>query len=225
MYEQLKKNTVSAAQQLRDDAFVQFMNPEGKGIRVLFAGNSITLHGAAENIGWPHVWGMAASAKEKDYVHLVMRAFSEKHPNAVYGICQVSKWELRYKNGEEAFPLFAAAREFGADIIIARFVENCPIADFEEKEFKAKYGALLDYLDKTGKARRIITNGFWHHAANDAVRAYAEENGYPFIEMCDLGEKEEMKAIGLFEHRGVANHPGDLGMAVIAERILAKLTD
>ena len=43
--------------------------------------------------------------------------------------------------------------------------------------------------------------------------------------MNDLGEDEKMKAIGLFEHDGVANHPGDTGMAAIAERILCALKE
>ena len=43
------------------------------GVKVLFIGNSITLHGPNAAIGWTNNWGMAASAADKDFVHLVTR--------------------------------------------------------------------------------------------------------------------------------------------------------
>lgn len=38
-------------------------------MRLLFAGNSITRHGPAPEIGWDHDHGMAASGPDHDYVH------------------------------------------------------------------------------------------------------------------------------------------------------------
>ena len=64
-YAQMKKNTVDSRNQLKDTQSVRFENLNGKGKRVLFMGNLITLHGVVESIGWFNEYGMAASSKEK----------------------------------------------------------------------------------------------------------------------------------------------------------------
>ena len=51
---------------------------DAKPQRILFVGNSITLHNPSPKIGWTGKWGMAASAESKDYVHLVVQALEKK---------------------------------------------------------------------------------------------------------------------------------------------------
>lgn len=222
---QLSKNTVDSANQLKNKGSVYFENPQGKGTRVMFVGNSITLHGYKPEIGWHGVWGMAASAKELDYAHLCMKEILDMDPEASFCICQVSEWERVYTNGEEKFHLYDTAREFGADIIIMRAVENCPADNVDNTTFCNQLHKLLCHLNPEGKAKIIITTGFWKHPADGAIREYAGEHQLPLCELGDLGELDEMKAIGLFEHTGVANHPGDRGMRAIADRIMEKVRE
>lgn len=222
MFEQLKKNTVKATNQLKESEFVRFENPSGTGIRVMFVGNSMTLHGVNKDIGWDYEWGMAASSKENDYVHLLMKKIKEYDNDAVFCICQVAIWESRYKNGADVYPYFENARDFHADIIIGRFIENCPAEDFDEVCFKREFDAFIKYLNGN-HGRVILTTGFWRHPGDEMIKEVAIDNGYPLAELGDLGELDEMKAIGLFAHPGVAAHPGDRGMQAMAERIWEKI--
>ena len=218
-YLQMKKNSVSARGQLKETELVKFEHIGNGGPRIMFVGNSITLHGYREQIGWFGVWGMAASAKERDYVHLTERRILEEEPDASFCICQVSSWESQYKSGETVLPLYRQARNFEADIILIRCIENCSKADFDDDVFITELDKLISYLDAKGGADIVITTSFWHHPGDNALRKYAKEKGYPIVELGDLGERDDMKAIGLFEHSGVANHPGDLGMQTIAKRV------
>ena len=85
------------------------------------------------------------------------------------------------------------------------------------------FSSLADYICPEG-ARVIFTTCFWRHGVVDeAIRAVAKKRGMPLVELGDLGDDARYMAVGLFEHSGVAMHPGDLGMAMIAERIYKAL--
>lgn len=220
---QIEKNTVSAENQLKKSEFVYVEGENNPGVRILFVGNSITLHGIKEEIGWHGHWGMAASAKEKDYVHLLETKVRETHPDAAFCICQAAEWERRYKEGSTVLPLYQAAAGFRADIIVFRLVENCPVKDYVPELFLPEFKNLMNFLNPTGQAKFILSTSFWHHTFDDGLRQIAKELALPLVEMGDLGEMDEMKAIGLFEHSGVAAHPGDLGMQTIADRLWKEL--
>ncbi len=220
---QIEKNNVSAKNQLKKKSYVTFIREEGNGKKVMFVGNSITKHGVLEEIGWFWDWGMAASALEKDYVHILVDKFNQLVPDSRFCLCQVANWERQYQNGTEVLEEYKNAREFQADIIVFRMIENCPHKDFDKDAFYREYRNLIDYLNPTGEAKIVVTTGFWKHPGDDTIARVAEERGYPCIYLGDLGEDDKMKAIGLFEHTGIANHPGDLGMKTIAELIWNEL--
>lgn len=220
---QLERNTVSASGQLQESDCVRFFNPGGSGKRVMFVGNSITLHGVKPDIGWNNEWGMAASARENDYVHRLMAEIRKTDPDAAFCICQVADWERRYRDGKSTYARYENARKFQTDLIITRLIENCPHSDFDFVRFQLELHDLLLYLNPTRRAQILLTTGFWKHPGDQAIREYALAHQLPCVELGDLGEQDNMKAIGRFEHQGVANHPGDLGMEKISERIFEAL--
>ena len=217
-FSEIGKNTVKSENQLKENEFVTFEAFENKGLRVMFLGNSITRHGEKQEIGWYVNYGMAASAKEKDYVHILMKKIGEKTP-ASFCICQAAAWEREYRDGAPTYPLFQSASDFSADVIVVRLIENCPTKEFDGEAFKKELAKFLSFLNPTGKAKIVLTTGFWRHPGDRYIREFASENGLPLTELGDLGADPKMKAIGLFAHDGVANHPGDLGMETIANRI------
>lgn len=223
-YSQIAKNTVPAENQLKTKASVFTEKSESlSGKKILFVGNSITLHGINEELGWLITCGMAASSPEKDYVHILEKKVSEKTPDVSFCICQAAGWERNYLNGSEHHEEYKSARDFDADIIIMRLIENCPVAGFNADAFSVAYRDFIDYLNKSKKATIILTTGFWKHPGDKAIENVGKLLGYKTIYLGDLGDDNEMMAIGLFEHSGVARHPGDKGMAAIADRIWNEL--
>ncbi len=226
---QIAKNTVKGTKQLKDTEYVKIVcvkeTDKNTQQKIMFVGNSITMHGIAQSIGWNGCYGMAASSEDNDYVHILMNMVRNQNPNISYCICQVCEWESDYKNGESMYHLYENARDFEADVIVMRAIENCSAKDFDADVFKKQYEKLISFLNPSGNSKLILTTGFWKHPGDDKIIEYAKEKSLPLIYLGDLGEDDNMKAIGKFKHEGVANHPGDLGMKTIAQRIFDKLKE
>lgn len=214
-------NDVPAVGQLKGSDCISFETTENADIKLLFLGNSITRHGKAENLGWCGDWGMAASSKENDYVHKLISKFCQKGIKVSVCIANLSDWE-RTRNMDLLFTKYSSALRFNADYVIVRLGENaCP--DKYLSEFELCYGELTDLFSRNG-AKIVLTDLFWEYEPFDNfVAELAKARGYAFAKIHDLGNDDEMKAIGKFSHNGVAVHPGDKGMAEIAERIFRVL--
>jgi hypothetical protein len=212
-------NTVSVYNQVDSKENAARSGKEG-GLKVLFVGNSITLHGPNSEIGWSGNWGMAASSMDKDYVHLTAAMLEEKYGKVETCILNCAAWERGYADTEEVLDKhYSQGRDFGADLVIIRLGENMP----HDASFACKphFEEMIRYFAVKDGVKVVLTDSFWRNDARDAmIKQIAKENGYAFCQLHDLEEDECTMAIGLFEHEGVARHPGDIGMQRIAERIV-----
>lgn len=210
-----KKNTVRAENQVKDD--FRFTT-EGSGkTKVLFIGNSITRHGPAPEIGWFGDYGMAASAKEKDYVHVTASLLDEPLGGITVGIAQLADWERAYDDKDILSRWYEAARSFAADIVIVRIGEN--MAPDAAPGSRPYFEEMIRFFAHNAHIV-VVTNSFWRNDARDKMlQEIAQDNGYVFCSISSLEKDRRNMALDEYEHRGVAGHPSDLGMKAIAERI------
>jgi len=192
------------------------------GTKILILGNSITLHGPNAEIGWNKYCGMAASGPENDYVHLLYKKITEAGYKANFLVAQAADWERGFWEKENLSD-FSYARDYRPDIIIFRLGENILPENCGVYNLAAAISDFIGYLSNSsgcGKTKILMTTCFWKHdKADQSIREYAARTECPVVELGDLGSDDSMKALGLYEHGGVAGHPGDKGMEIISERI------
>ena len=223
----IEQNTVAATAQICEWENLRTVSCGGS-MKILFIGNSITRHGPKAEIGWEHDWGMAASAPEKDYVHQTVEILKERGLCVDFGFANFSKWEVNYWDDTVLEECDKFLR-YQPDLVVIRIGENIWSRAVRHKLDEVALYPCFDRMVKAfgkGGAQIVLTDLFWpHEPIDEPICRVAAENGYPLVHLGDLGELDENKAIGLIEHKGVAAHPGDLGMYRIAERIATKIME
>ncbi len=217
-------NTVSGDQMNRNSTFVLF---EGKGNGgLLCVGHSLTRHAPSPQIGWTRDCGMAASSIEKDYVHLLWNKLKKRNPKMPLCIAKGAFFERNFTNADEILPKhYKPARDFNAKYIVIAIGDNVSQKMAQEHDFITYFEKLVKYVNPKGKAKLIIATCYYPHAEmNKKLKDFAARNNIKIVDIGWIQADKSMSAQGLFEHSGVAGHPGDKGMAVLADVYYKALT-
>lgn len=190
--------------------------------KVLFLGNSITRHGPAPDIGWEGDWGMAASTREHDYVHLLLNKFEQAaggRPESL--VRNVADFE-RKLSGFDIHSELKDELAFEADVVILAIGENAvsPTTDEMRTAFADAMDRLLAELKSHGRPTIFVRSQFWADPEKDRLlKAASDRAGTIFVDLGGLGAvpENEARSERTIAHAGVGAHPGDRGMAEIAQ--------
>ena len=198
----------------------------GGRFRVLIYGNSIVFHGSHPPIGWTNNWGMAASAKEKDFAHLVVKGLEEMRGEpADYRLANIAGLEHTFAtNATQVAKSMAQGVAFEPDYVVIAVGENCGV-DFKQGRDLEAFKRFLENLarpfaESPKHPKIVLRSSFWPDCEKaKATKEVADAVGATYVDG-GIGGIDENKAKGLFSNSGVAAHPGDLGMRRLAEIVL-----
>ena len=198
----------------------------------LAIGNSLTRHGAC-SYWWHDEDGMAASDLEHDYVHLVSRVLEGKQGKVHLETVNMSAWEIQGTDRDETLFLLNPFLDEEVNLITIQLGENTADLDTFERD----YESLINYIkERCPNARILIIGDFWTNSNRDELKKEAAENsGVEYVSLEGIKDNSAYYAgMGTtvydeegnphqIDHEGVALHPGDMGMAAIADRIISAI--
>lgn len=218
---EVKQNTVSAKDQLPSSSLLQIYDQPDAKVRILFVGNSITYHAPKPEIGWHGSWGMAASCEGNDYVHQTVQMLESHYDTIGFGVAQLAQWELTFDIVRNDWTVpYQNITTLKPDIVVIRMGENIPSDKLALPTIETYIENMIRFF-AAGCRQVIVTDCFWkRERLDELLKQICLKNQYTFCQLSDLYENSKTMALGQFEHEGVALHPSDYGMQLIAERIV-----
>ncbi len=202
-------------------------------ITVMCLGNSLLNHGAAAHLGWYGNWGMAASAYDKDYFSVMKKMFNKDFPDVK------SEW---YREGAYLFERDITdsvdndytdliLSTFGCkikaivpDIITFQFGDNTPVSQITAESFANALIQCIDFCYSVNPDMKIILskNFYGPDVKIQGALIAAERRNVEIVDL-SVHNIDENKALGQYEHSGVAGHPNDIGMEMVAKTFYAAI--
>ena len=198
---------------------------------ILAIGNSITLHPVCGY--WWGSWGMAASSKDKDYIHQVQAGLSEKYETVNLDIISVQSWETS-SNRSRQLSKFDEKLANKYDLVVIQLGENVN----NMTTFKKDFNKLVSYVKAAQpEAQIVIVGDYWYRSGRDSAKSQVAANqGCNYVDISSIRGKKAYRASSgtkvlgddgkqhTIRNQAVLKHPNDLGMKYIADKILEAIS-
>ena len=219
-------NQVQQVKELAKNSPIYWLD---NGVNYLAIGNSITTHGLAD-YWWNDGVGMAASSEEHDFVHLVSKWLQEidNKPVKTYAY-NFYTWEAQATDRAETLQLLDYYLSDKIDLITIQLGENVTDISNYKEDCQEMYRYIMQ---KAPNAKIIVIDDFWENSDKSLLKEEAAKVcDVNFVSLNEIkGNSEYQAGMGtavkdkdgnehIINHSGVAKHPGDKGMAYIAESI------
>ena len=211
-----------------DDGAVSASRVNATPKKILAIGNSIT-GGWLTGKGPDVFFGMAASAKDKDWASLVAERYGAELTRlhcAKFEQCETLEDARAWISGNRA-------RFAGYDCVVAQIGDNVNTTA-RLAVFKESLPLLVDALSSTGA--EIVLAGAWFNSylVQDTLASAASKARVRLADISDLStDKDNQSSVGsavtcpdgstFAVNANECTHPGDKGMRLIADRIIGKL--
>lgn len=213
--------------------------------KTLFFGNSLLLGMNTTSANHQYVYGMCATAPDKDYCHLVMNTITGIKSSATYDRVHGAQFEsLGTSDSFSALWNTTANTYTGQplknsfandlDLIIIQISDNINTAD-KQTAFAANVDMLLQNIrNASPNARLLWVYGWFSNADTNAIILSACQkwgieslNIHPYNTTANQGVSGQSYIDGNGNTQTVSNtwitHPGDNGFSAIADAIIDKL--
>lgn len=205
---------------LRDERKAREPLEWGDGYNWMAIGNSLT---------WIESWqrGICSTRPDNDYFGIVKAWLESRHENVQAERCNYSDWEfsiVRASMFDQIVPYLSEK----LDLVTIQLGEN--VSDV--RTYRADLERLVIYIEEhCPSAQIILIDDFWNQERSDIRRSVAEEYGIPFADLGEIRGKAEHQSKEGMEcliadgrvitvSKEAETHPGDSGMAYIAEQLI-----
>lgn len=203
---------------------------------VVMVGHSWTLHNASPTIGWFDARGMAASVPGNDFARLLEAGMEARTGEINLQKLNASSWERNYDGAISIADPYLSGQ---TDLIVIRLGENV-LAEETAESYGIRLLAFIEHMKTLAPNADIVvaTTGIGRLKA--VTKETAEKAGAMIAE-ADMSDSNCYGKLGQYVyypnstyeavvngyhpiiHSGVASHPSDVGMAIVANSVLSAI--